>query len=82
VGDAQPTLHSGSSLDGGATTKGTTTPPTTAVPSSDASSGTPDAATKTGGGCTLVGGTSPNGLAVLLGWLGILGLLRARRSRD
>jgi MYXO-CTERM domain-containing protein len=26
-------------------------------------------------------GTSPGGLAMLLGWLGILGLLRARRSQ-
>jgi MYXO-CTERM domain-containing protein len=80
VGDTQPT-HGGAAPDGGATTKGATTPPVAAVPSSDASSGTPNTAIKTGGGCSLGDGTSPGGLAMLLVWLGILGLLRARRSQ-
>lgn len=80
VGGAQPTLNGGSSPDGGATTKGTTTPPTMVATGPDASSATPSAAIKTGGGCSLGRGTPSSGLTILGGVLGILGLLRRRRS--
>ena len=83
VGTSGPTASLGSTADGGATTKGTTTPPVAAVPGGDSSSGTQGPATKTSGGCALVG-RAPGGSAIVnglfLGLLGALALLRRRRS--